>query len=258
MLLYLALVCVVLVLSTFYVLRLGRSSADPSSAAPPPRVPYWLPFVGNALAFGRDSQGYLQRCQQQYGDAFRLKMMGQDYVFVLDPFSFPNVFREEKKNLSFIAIVKEFACKCFGASEDEFEKQNHETVHKLVIPSPKSLFVGQFFLVLLVYALSSFVFLSLSFFRSFLAVSVCRETRTYIAGISLTRSVPLSFLPFTGNSSHTSRVSSCPPSRPACATTSSGPLKKRPSRNCRDRPEPNGSTARCGTSSWKYSTWPVR
>lgn len=143
MFLYLALLGAVLVLSAIFILRKNPSSSSttPSTedgAVPPepPRVPFWVPFVGNALAFGRDSQGYLQQCQKTYGDAFRLKMMGQDYVFVLDPFSFPNVFREEKKNLSFIAIVREFACKCFGASWDEFEKQNHETVHKCETPSP--------------------------------------------------------------------------------------------------------------------------
>ncbi|ELR24819.1 cytochrome p450 superfamily protein [Acanthamoeba castellanii str. Neff] len=144
MFLYLALLGAVLVLSTIFILRKtpSYSSTTTSTATTtedgavppePPRVPFWVPFVGNALAFGRDSQGYLQQCQKTYGDAFRLKMMGQDYVFVLDPFSFPNVFREEKKNLSFIAIVREFACKCFGASWDEFEKQNHETVHKQFI-----------------------------------------------------------------------------------------------------------------------------
>ena len=141
MFLYLALLGAVLVLSAIFILRKNPSSSSTTTstedgAVPPepPRVPFWVPFVGNALAFGRDSQGYLQQCQKTYGDAFRLKMMGQDYVFVLDPFSFPNVFREEKKNLSFIAIVREFACKCFGASWDEFEKQNHETVHKCETP----------------------------------------------------------------------------------------------------------------------------
>jgi hypothetical protein len=152
MFLYLALLGAVLVLSTIFILRKTPSYSSTTTstttttedgAVPPepPRVPFWVPFVGNALAFGRDSQGYLQQCQKTYGDVFRLKMMGQDYVFVLDPFSFPNVFREEKKNLSFIAIVREFACKCFGASWDEFEKQNHETVHKCETPpsSPPSL-----------------------------------------------------------------------------------------------------------------------
>jgi hypothetical protein len=181
MVFYVILLGAVLVLSSIFLLRRRSSTSTPattpSGLAEPPRVPAWLPFVGNALDFGRNSQGFLQQCQAAYGDAFRLKMMGQDYVFVLDPFSFPNVFREEKKNLSFIAIVREFACKCFGASEAEFEKQNHETVHKYVQRAPSSL---SFFFAFVFY----FYFVKLEL------------------KLTMTR---------TGNSSRTCRAWSCPP-----------------------------------------------
>lgn len=140
----------------------------PGSTPEPPRVPYALPFVGNALAFGRDSQAFLQECQRRYGDVMRVKMMGQDYVFVLDPFSFFHVFRHEKRSLSFLAIVREFACQCFGAATSEFDKQNHEVVHKCVASPPKnkscpfSLFIILFYFIRF-FAFAFVLFLSLSF-----------------------------------------------------------------------------------------------
>lgn len=255
MFLYLALLGAVLVLSTIFILRKtpSYSSTTTSTATTtedgavppePPRVPFWVPFVGNALAFGRDSQGYLQQCQKTYGDAFRLKMMGQDYVFVLDPFSFPNVFREEKKNLSFIAIVREFACKCFGASWDEFEKQNHETVHKCETP-PSSL---RRFRSLRLFRFSffpqdsSFFRISLSWRASFFWV-LCAHHRFR------------SFFICTGNSSPIYRALSCRPSPLACANISSARSRRRPSRSCfGPTPAPSGRTATCGGSSWRSST----
>lgn len=68
----------------------------------PPLVPYWIPFLGSALQYGKDPIGFLTECQQkvgresvilehliiditQYGNVFTFKMIGRRFTVVLGP-----------------------------------------------------------------------------------------------------------------------------------------------------------------------------
>lgn len=57
----------VLVVSSPFVLTYAYTSSrskieerHDGVGSPPPEAPYWIPFLGNALAFSGDTEGYIQ------------------------------------------------------------------------------------------------------------------------------------------------------------------------------------------------------
>ncbi len=72
-----------------------------------------VPFLGCALAFGRDAPGFLQRCQRRHGDAFTVHMLGRRMTFLLDPRDYPLVFKNAEA-LSFSPIAHEISTRAFG------------------------------------------------------------------------------------------------------------------------------------------------
>ncbi|MDC0722030.1 cytochrome P450 [Nannocystis bainbridge] len=79
----------------------------------PPIVRARLPFLGHALAMGRDLTALLRACQRQHGDVFTLLVAGQRMHFVLDPLSFPLVLKAQD-NLTFHEIGQEIGTRAFG------------------------------------------------------------------------------------------------------------------------------------------------
>ncbi len=78
----------------------------------PPVVRGWLPWLGCALPYGRDAPAFLRRCQQRYGDAFTLYLMGRRMTFLLDPRDYPLVFKQGDA-LSFTPIAQEISTRAF-------------------------------------------------------------------------------------------------------------------------------------------------
>jgi len=130
----LLLILVLVVSLLFIVLRRRRQESCEVGVAAGPREPpwveHWLPYVGSAVAFGRDSIRFMRACQEHHGDVFRLRLMGQDYTFVLDPFSFPRIFREEKKHVSSAAIIAEFSCRIFGFDPAQLPQYDYNVTHR--------------------------------------------------------------------------------------------------------------------------------
>lgn len=79
--------------------------------APLVRAP--LPFLGHALAVGRDLRALLRDCQRAHGDVFTLLVAGQRMTFVLDPFSYPHVLKAQG-DLSFHELGEQFGQRAFG------------------------------------------------------------------------------------------------------------------------------------------------
>lgn len=65
----------------------------------PPLIRGFVPYVGVAVAFGKDATSFVQRCQAEHGDVFTLFIAGNRMTFVLDPLSVPAVLKAE--HLSF-------------------------------------------------------------------------------------------------------------------------------------------------------------
>ncbi len=78
----------------------------------PPLLRGALPFLGKALAFGRDGMALLAQARERHGDVFTLYIGGQRMTFVLDPLSVPAILKAEQ--LSFAPIADDVVDKGFG------------------------------------------------------------------------------------------------------------------------------------------------
>lgn len=72
----------------------GRQRANEA-----PLVRGALPFLGVALAFGRNATRFLMHCRERHGEVFTLYLGGQRMTFVTDPLSYAAVLKA--KQLSF-------------------------------------------------------------------------------------------------------------------------------------------------------------
>lgn len=59
----------------------------------PPLVRGSLPFLGNAVSFGRNMLAFLRRCRREHGDVFTIFVAGRRMTFVCDPHSYLAVIR---------------------------------------------------------------------------------------------------------------------------------------------------------------------
>ncbi len=90
-----------------------RFTGGAARAGEPPFVRPPLPFLGHALAMGRDLTALLRACQREHGDVFTLLVAGRRMHFVVDPFSFPHVLKAQDK-LTFHEIGEEIGHNAFG------------------------------------------------------------------------------------------------------------------------------------------------
>lgn len=79
----------------------------------PPIVRPPVPFLGHALAMGRDLTELLRACQREHGDVFTLLVAGRRMHFIVDPFSFPQVLKAQDI-LTFHEIGDEIGVTAFG------------------------------------------------------------------------------------------------------------------------------------------------
>jgi cytochrome P450 len=85
----------------------ARRTGEPPLVRPP------VPFLGHALAMGRDLTELLRACQREHGDVFTLLVAGRRVHFIVDPFSFPQVLKAQD-NLTFHEIGDEIGQTAFG------------------------------------------------------------------------------------------------------------------------------------------------
>ncbi|KAF4994105.1 hypothetical protein FGRMN_6020 [Fusarium graminum] len=55
----------------------------PRKPAEPPLVFHWLPFFGNAIAYGLDPCGFFEKCREKHGDVFTFVLFGRKIVACL-------------------------------------------------------------------------------------------------------------------------------------------------------------------------------
>lgn len=82
-------------------------------AGEPPLVRPRLPFLGHALAMGRDLVAMLRECQREHGDVFTLLVAGQRMTCILDPADFLPVLKAQD-TLTFHEIGETFGSRVFG------------------------------------------------------------------------------------------------------------------------------------------------
>ena len=82
---------ITILLSLVILSQLGGFHYSKSTEKEPPMVPYSVPFLGNAIAYGIDPIKFLKECNEKvffldkYGNCFTFVMMGRKMTFCLDP-----------------------------------------------------------------------------------------------------------------------------------------------------------------------------
>jgi len=94
----------------------------------PPLVRGFVPYVGVAVAFGKDATSFVQRCQAEHGDVFTLFVAGDRMTFVLDPLSAPAVLKA--KALSFHPVSDGILARAFKLpnARDRLDLAEIETI----------------------------------------------------------------------------------------------------------------------------------
>lgn len=113
----------------------GRLTGGRRRPGEPPLVPARAPFLGHAVAFGRDVTGLLRACQAHHGDVFTLLIAGRRMTFVLDPLCYPDVLKADA--LSFDAIADEFSTRAFGHAPSAAVGVDPEAMRRIFTESLK-------------------------------------------------------------------------------------------------------------------------
>ncbi|KAG9278243.1 25-hydroxycholesterol 7-alpha-hydroxylase-like [Astyanax mexicanus] len=79
----------------------------------PPLIKGWIPFLGKALEFRKDSYQFLQRLQEKHGDVFTVLIAGKYMTFVMNPLLYPAVIKQGKQ-LDFHEFSDAAASTTFG------------------------------------------------------------------------------------------------------------------------------------------------
>ncbi|XP_062843928.1 cytochrome P450 7B1 [Trichomycterus rosablanca] len=79
----------------------------------PPLIQGWIPFLGKALDFRKDSFKFLQELQKRHGDVFTVLIAGKYMTFVMDPLLYPAVIKHGKQ-LDFHEFSDAAASRTFG------------------------------------------------------------------------------------------------------------------------------------------------
>ncbi|XP_077077973.1 cytochrome P450 7B1 isoform X1 [Siphateles boraxobius] len=87
----------------------GRRRKD----SEPPLIKGWIPFLGEALEFRKNSLQFLTQLQQEHGDIFTVYIAGRYITFIMNPLLYPSVIKHGKQ-LDFHTFSDSAASRTFG------------------------------------------------------------------------------------------------------------------------------------------------
>ncbi|KAK1332050.1 hypothetical protein QTO34_007731 [Cnephaeus nilssonii] len=94
----------------------------------PPLLKGWLPYFGLALKLQKDPIGFMRTLQNQHGDTFTLLLGGKYITFILDPYQYQSVMKNQK--LSFRMFSKNILKKVFSIqklmTDDDLNDELHD------------------------------------------------------------------------------------------------------------------------------------
>ncbi|NXU81744.1 CP8B1 hydroxylase, partial [Oreotrochilus melanogaster] len=85
----------------------------------PPLDKGFIPWLGYALDFRRDSSKFLKRMQRKHGDIFTVLLGGYYFTFVMDPFCFGAIVKESRSRLDFKTFAAKLVLQVFGYKATE-------------------------------------------------------------------------------------------------------------------------------------------
>ncbi|CAI9155280.1 unnamed protein product [Rangifer tarandus platyrhynchus] len=93
----------------------------------PPLIKGWLPYFGQALKLQKDPLGFMTSLQKQYGDIFTLLLGGKYITFILDPFHYTSVAKNQK--LSFQIFTDKFLKRVFSIKKMTTDSDLIDEIH---------------------------------------------------------------------------------------------------------------------------------
>ncbi|KAB0360324.1 hypothetical protein FD754_004480 [Muntiacus muntjak] len=93
----------------------------------PPLIKGWLPYFGQALKLQKDPLGFMTSLQKQYGDIFTLLLGGKYITFILDPFHYTSVAKNQK--LSFQTFTNKFLKRVFSIKKMTTDSDLIDEIH---------------------------------------------------------------------------------------------------------------------------------
>ncbi|XP_054623831.1 cytochrome P450 7B1 [Dunckerocampus dactyliophorus] len=79
----------------------------------PPLINGWIPFIGKALAFGKDAHKFLEAQKKKSGDVFTVHIAGRYMTFFMDPLMYPAIIKHGRQ-LDFHEFSNKVAPFTFG------------------------------------------------------------------------------------------------------------------------------------------------
>uniref|UniRef100_K7F411 Cytochrome P450 family 8 subfamily B member 1 n=1 Tax=Pelodiscus sinensis TaxID=13735 RepID=K7F411_PELSI len=80
----------------------------------PPLDKGYIPWLGYALDFRKNSAEFLKKMQKRHGDIFTVLIGGYYFTFVMDPFSFGTIVKAPRAKLDFETFAVELVIRVFG------------------------------------------------------------------------------------------------------------------------------------------------
>ncbi|CEI98138.1 Putative Lanosterol 14-alpha demethylase [Rhizopus microsporus] len=105
---------VLLAFLAYWVIDLLSQYIAPKNPKAPPTVPSWIPFLGNAVDFGKDPIQFLQSCQKKYGDVFTFRLLNKRVTACLSPDGNQFVFNAKQNMASAAAAYNHMTKYVFG------------------------------------------------------------------------------------------------------------------------------------------------
>ncbi|CEG80470.1 Putative Lanosterol 14-alpha demethylase [Rhizopus microsporus] len=105
---------VLLAFLAYWVIDVLSQYIAPRNPKAPPAVPSWVPFLGNAVDFGKDPIQFLQSCQKKYGDVFTFRLLNKRVTACLSPDGNQFVFNAKQNMASAAAAYNHMTKYVFG------------------------------------------------------------------------------------------------------------------------------------------------
>ncbi|XP_008980948.3 cytochrome P450 7B1 isoform X1 [Callithrix jacchus] len=94
----------------------------------PPLIKGWLPYFGVVLELRKDPLRFMKTLQKQHGDTFTVLLGGKYITFILDPFQYQLVIKNQKQ-LSFRVFSDELVRKAFSISQLQKNHDMNDELH---------------------------------------------------------------------------------------------------------------------------------
>ncbi|XP_040849139.1 cytochrome P450 7B1 [Ochotona curzoniae] len=102
--------------TAFSISHLHRWTRESGRPGEPPLIKGWIPYLGVILSIRKDPLGFLRSLQKQHGDIFTILLGGKYLTFVLDPFQYQFLIKNQKQ-LSFQKFSNKVSEKTFSIKQ---------------------------------------------------------------------------------------------------------------------------------------------